>query len=180
MNMPQPGTPATTGAQATEPNELMVIAFPGEQKANEVLDVLRELQHEHMIELRNAAVVVRHADGRTEIHETRDFTTRQGVLAGALAGGLVGLLRGNALAGGAIGAAGGLLAGRLVDLGFPDQYLRDIATELTPGSSAIVAVVDFAHVTPAMAVLDQFDGGKILRHTLPADVAEKLSTVVED
>lgn len=180
MDMSQSGIPATSNAQATEPNELMVIAFPGEQKARQVLDVLRELQDEHMIELHNAAVVVRHADERTTIEETRDFTTRQGVLAGALAGGLIGLLRGNALAGGAIGAAGGLLASRLVDLGFPDQYLRDIATELTPGSSAIVAVVDFAHVTPAMAVLDQFDGGRILRHTLPADVAEKLSAVVED
>ena len=180
MNMSQAEFPATSNAQATEPNELMVIAFPGEQKARQVLDVLRGLRDEHMIELRNAAVVIRHADGRTTIEETRDFTTRQGMLAGALAGGLIGLLRGNALAGGAIGAAGGLVVSRLVDLGFPDQYLRDIATELTPGSSAIVAVVDFAHVTPAMAVLDQFDGGRILRHTLPADVAAKLSAVVED
>ena len=132
------------------------------------------------MELRNAAIVVRSADGRTTIKETRDFDARQGAIAGALAGGLIGLLRGNLLAGGAIGAAGGLLASQVVDLGFPDQYLKDIATELTPGSSAIVAVVDFEHVTPAMAVLDQFDGGKILRHTLPAEVAHKLSEVVED
>lgn len=180
MNMPQPGTQASAHTQPTDPNELMVIAFAGEEKAHQVLDVLRQMQDEHMIALRNAAVVIRHADGRTTIQETRDFDTRQGVIAGALAGGLIGLLRGNPLAGGALGAAGVLLASKVVDLGFPDQYLRDIATELKPGSSAIVAVVDFEHVTPAMAMLDQFDGGKILRHTLPADIAEKLAAVVED
>jgi uncharacterized membrane protein len=102
------------------------------------------------------------------------------VLAGALAGGLIGLLRGNALAGGAVGAAGGLVAARVLDLGFPDQYLSAIAAQLAPGSSAIVAVVDFAHVNPAMTVLDQFDGGTILRHTLPADVAQRLAAAVED
>jgi uncharacterized membrane protein len=158
----------------------MVIAFHDEGKADAVLEVLRQLDGEHVVALRDAAVVVRQANGQIAIHETRDFTTRQGVLAGALAGGLIGLLRGNALAGGAVGAAGGLVAARVLDLGFPDQYLSAIAAQLAPGSSAIVAVVDFAHVNPAMTVLDQFDGGTILRHTLPADVAQRLAAAVED
>lgn len=164
----------------SEPNELMVVAFPGEEKAQQVLEVLRQLHHEHIVVLHEAAVIVRQASGQLHITETHDFTAQQGTIAGALAGGLIGLLRGKPLEGGVIGAVGGLLASGVVDLGLPDHYLKDIAAELKPGYSAIVAVVDFEHVTPAMAVLDQFDGGTILRHTLPADVAAKLSAAVED
>ncbi len=165
---------------ASDPQELMVVSFPDENKAQEVLDVLKRLDHEGAAELRNAAIIRRGADGRISISETRDFDDKQGAIAGALAGGLIGLLRGHALAGAALGAAGGFGVSKVVDLGFPDAYLRDLAQQLQPGSSAIVAVVTFTNVEQAMTTLDQFDGGTIMRQTLPADVAQKLAAAVED
>ena len=167
-------------AMSADPNEVVVVSFPDENKAQEVLRVLKELEHEGAAQLRNAAIIRRGADGQVAIHETRDFDDKQGAIAGALAGGLIGLLRGHALAGAALGAAGGFGVSKVVDLGFPDAYLRDLAQQLQPGSSAIVAVVTFTNVEQAMTTLDQFDGGTILRHTLPADIAQKLAAVVED
>lgn len=96
------------------------------------------------------------------------------------ADGLIGTLRGELVGGAALGAATGPVARRVIDLGFPDVYLRDVARQLAPGSSAIVAVVTFTQVDQAMAVLDQFDGGTILRHTLAPAVAQQLSAVVQD
>lgn len=168
----------TTGH--TDPNELMVVAFPGEEKAQEVLRVLRQLHRERLTTLGNAAVIRRGADGRISIKETRDFDAKQGAVAGALAGGLIGALRGELVGGAALGAVAGLVASRVIDLGFPDAYLRELAQQLAPGSSAIVAVVTFTQVEQAMAILDQFDGGTILRHTLAPAVAQQLSAVVED
>lgn len=167
-------------SMSADPKELMVVSFPDENKAQEVLGVLKQLDHEGAAELRNAAIIRRSPSGEISIHETRDFDDKQGAIAGALAGGLIGLLRGHALAGAALGAAGGFGASKVVDLGFPDAYLRDLAEQLKPGSSAIVAVVTFTNVERAMATLDQFDGGTIMRQTLPPEVAQKLSAVVED
>lgn len=164
----------------TDPGELMVVAFPSEDKAQEVLRVLQQLHREHLATLGNAAIIRRDAGGHVTIKETRDFDAKQGAVVGALAGGLIGALRGELLGGAALGLAGGLVANKVIDLGFPDAYLRDLAQQLAPGTSAIVAVVHFTQVDQAMAILDQFDGGTILRHTLAPEVAQQLSAVVED
>jgi|SRR5579859_2269045 len=163
-----------------DPKELVVISFPDENKAQEALNVLKQLDHEGAAELRNAAIILRSASGEISIHETRDFDDQQGAIAGALAGGLVGLLRGHALSGAAIGAIGGFGVSKVVDLGFPDAYLRELAKQIQPGSSAIVAVVTFTKVDQAMTTLDQFAGGTIIRQTLPPEVAQKLAAAVED
>lgn len=163
-----------------DPNEMVVVAFPDEGKAEQALKVLRQLKNDQAVVLGNAAVIVRSKANHIAITETHDFNAKQGAIAGALAGGLVGLLKGNLLAGAALGGASGALASKVVDLGFPDAMLRQIGEQLTPGSSALVAVVHFAQVDEAMAVLDQFDSARILRHTLPADIAQKLAAVVED
>jgi uncharacterized membrane protein len=172
-------------AATTDPNELLVIAFPGENRAGDVLKSLQQLNHEHLIHLKNAAVVVRDDKGKIEIKETREFDPKQGALVGALAGGLLGELTSrNLLLGGALGAAGGYVAtrivdsGKIIDLGFKDDYLRAIADTLTPGSSAIVAIVHFDHVDQAMATLKQFSDGRILRQTLPPDVAQQVGTAL--
>lgn len=164
----------------TDPSELMVVAFPSEGKAQEVLRVLQQLHREHLAMLGNAAIIRRDAGGHVTIKETHDFDAKQGAVVGALAGGLIGALRGQMVGGAALGVAAGLVANKVIDLGFPDPYLHQLAQQLAPGSSAIVAAVHFTQVEQAMAILDQFDGGTILRHTLAPAVAQQLSAVVED
>jgi uncharacterized membrane protein len=172
-------------AATTDPNELLVVAFPGENRAGEVLKSLQQLDHDHLIHLKNAAVVVRDDKGKIEIQETHAFDPKQGAIVGALAGGLLGELTGrNLILGGALGAAGGYVAsrivdsGKIIDLGFKDDYLREIADSLTPGTSAIVAIVHFDHADQAVATLKQFSDGRILRQTLPPDVAQQVSAAL--
>src|SRR5260370_35829252 len=77
----------------TDPNEVVVVSFPGEQRAGEVLQALRQLSHEHVVALKNAATIVCHANGTIEIHETQDIDGKQGTLFGALAGGVLAALK---------------------------------------------------------------------------------------
>lgn len=161
-----------------DPQELLVVAFEGEKKAEEVLGELQKLNHEHLVHLRNAAIITRGHHGKVEIHETHDFDAKQGAVAGALAGGLLGMLRGNLVEGAAIGVAGGLIASKVVDLGFKDDYLQALGQNLTPNSSALVAVVHFDHADEAMKELD-LRGGKIIRQTLPDDVTQRLAAAVQ-
>ncbi|HEU5440739.1 MAG TPA: DUF1269 domain-containing protein [Ktedonobacterales bacterium] len=164
---------------ATEdPNEVLVVAFAGAGRAAQVLQNLQQLNHEHLIHLKNAAIITCDASGKINIHETHDFDSKQGAVAGALAGGLLGLLKGNLVEGALLGAGSGFVASKVVDLGFKDDYLREIATNLRPDSSAIVAMVLFEHADQAIAELN-VHGGTILRQTLPPDVAQKLSAAVQ-
>ena len=160
--------------------EMMVVAFDSEDEAEQVLDALKGLEGEHVIDLKSAAVVVRRADGKVRIKETKDFDARQGAIGGAVAGGLLGLLRGGLLKGAILGAAGGAAAGKVVDLGLEDDFLKEVGESLGTGTSAVVALVDFEQVDAAMEELDKFEGGRILRHTLSAEVYHKLSEAVED
>jgi uncharacterized membrane protein len=160
--------------------EMMVVAFENEYKADEVLSTLKQLDVEATVDLKSAAVVKRDAEGKVRIKETTDFDAKQGAIGGAVAGGLLGLLTGKLLVGALLGAAGGAVAGKEIDLGLNDEYLKSVGESLGSGTSAIVALVAFERVERAMEELDKFEGGTILRHTLSDEVYQQLSEAVED
>lgn len=142
---------------------------------------LRRLGDQRVLALGDAAVIRRRSDGDVEIEETADLDTKEGAIAGAAAGGLLGLLTGKGLVGGALlGGGGGALAAKGIDLGIDDGFLEDVAAGLEPASSAIVATVEFSDTTASMEALDQFEGGTIVHTTLPPEVVEEPSAALED
>ena len=91
---------------------LMVLDFDGIQTADEVLNKLRSLQKEHLIDLEDACVVERGKDGKVHIKQAVNLTAlgaARGGSMGALLGTLLGILFLNPLAGMAIGAVAGAL-----------------------------------------------------------------------
>ncbi len=163
------------------PTEMFVVSFEDEAKANEVLEALGELKDQQLVELGNAAVIRRSAEGDVDIEETADMDTKEGAIAGAVAGGLLGMLTGKGLVGGALlGAGGGALAAKGMDLGIDDDFLKKVGEGLQSGSSAIVATVEFTDAEAAMEALDRFSGGTILHTTLQPEIIEQLSAAVED
>ena len=161
-------------------HEMIVVAFENETDADQVLNSLKGLESMDIVDLKNAAVIVRDSSGVVKIKETSDFDTKQGALGGAAAGAVLGLLGGGLFKGAILGAAGGAAAGKFIDLGLDDDFLKSVGDSLAPNSSAIVALVDFEQVDRAMEELDKFAGGHIMRHALSDDVYQKLSDAVED
>ena len=161
-------------------HEMIVVAFENENDADQVLNSLKGMESMDIVDLKNAAVIVRDSSGEVKIKETSDFDTKQGALGGAAAGAVLGLLGGGFIRGALLGAAGGAAAGKFIDLGLDDDFLKAVGDKLGPNSSAIVALVDFEQVDRAMQELDKFEGGRIMRHTLSDDVYAKLSEAVED
>ena len=175
------GTTIAKGVGKDGPTEMFVVSFAGESEADEVLEALRHLNDQRLLALGDAAVVRRRSDGDIDIEETADMDTKEGAIAGAAAGGLLGLLTGKGLIGGALlGAGGGALAAKGLDLGLDDDFLNQIGEKLEPGSSAIVATVEFINTEASMEALDQFEGGTILHTTLSPEIVEQLSAAVED
>ena len=121
-------------------NDLLVIAFPTEQKAEEVRQKLLELQKEYLIELGDAVVAVKHEDGKIKLNQMIN-TTAAGAVSGTFWGLLVGTLFALPLVGAAIGAASGALGGSLADFGINDDFMREVAEAVPPGGAALFLLV---------------------------------------
>ena len=157
------------------PVELVIAAFNDEHKAKETLKILKELEKEEIIMLVNAAVMVKDEKGKVKLKETQDLDSKQGALFGAIAGGLIGLLGGPAgvLVGAAAGAATGGVAAHKIDMGFPDETLKEIQGALTPGSSAILALIQHEWIDRVVEELEK-QGASLFREALKAEIAEQL------
>ena len=142
-------------------SDLVFISFPTEEKAEEVRQKVLELQKEYLIELEDAVVVVKTPDGKIKLNQLMN-TTAVGALTGAMWGTLVGMLFLMPMVGTALGAASGALAGKLSDAGIDDQFMREAANALQPGSAGLFLLI---HKMTTDKVLDDLRGvgGTVLR-----------------
>src|SRR5690242_11039251 len=106
--------------------DLVVVAFPSEEKAEEVRQKLLGMQKEYLIELGDAVVAVKQPNGQVKLNQLFS-PVAAGAASGALWGALLGLILLSPLLGAALGAAGGALGGRLSDVGINDQFMHDVA-----------------------------------------------------
>ena len=153
------------------PVELILASFDGEQTAEKALKDLKDLQKDGVISIANAAVLVKHADGKASFKETEDVRAPAGALFGAIVGGLVGLLGGPAgvIVGAAAGAATGGVAAHEIDMGFSDKNLKEIEALLPNGSSAIIALVTLDWVDKVVQALEALNA-RLWRQALKDDV----------
>ncbi len=157
------------------PVELLVAAFNDEGEAGEVLKDMRGLDREGVIQILNAAVMIKKENGKVSIRETEDVRGGRGALFGAVAGALVGLLGGppGVIVGAVAGAATGGIAAEALDMGFSNETLRDLQESLKPGSSAIIALIQHEWVDRVVAELEQY-GAALFHEVLKAGIAAQL------
>jgi uncharacterized membrane protein len=89
-------------------SDLVFIAYPTEQKAEEIRQKVLAMQREYLIELGDAVVVVKDAQGRIKLNQLMNLTAA-GAATGALWGTLIGFIFLMPLLGTALGAASGAL-----------------------------------------------------------------------
>lgn len=128
--------------------QLVVLGFDGLSAADEVLNKLRSLKAQHLLDLEDAVVVERDAEGKVHMKQAVNLTklgATSGGLSGALWGTLVGLLFLNPLAGMVIGASAGAgagaLSGSLMDYGVNDEFVKQLSQTIPNNSSALFVLV---------------------------------------
>src|SRR5262249_46956987 len=165
-------------------SNLVVLGFDGIHTADEVLNKLRSLQKEYLIDLEDACVVEREKNGKVYIKQAVNLTAlgaAAGGSRGALWGALVGLLFLNPLAGMAIGAitgaGAGALSGSLTDYGISDAFVKKLSETIPANSSALFIL--FKHVNEDK-VLPEIEPYKprVLRSSLSNDAEKKLGTAL--
>ena len=145
-------------------SDLVVIAFPTEAKAEEVRQKLLAMQKEYLIELDDAVVAVKDAQGSIKLNQMINMTTT-GAVSGTFWGTLIGLIFMMPLVGAAMGAASGALGGALTDLGINDKWMKETAAAIAPGTAALFVLVSKA---TADKVLDRLkgEGGTVMKTSL--------------
>ena len=119
---------------------LVVIGYHAPYEAEEVRLKLRKLQSEYLIDLEDAVVAVKDSAGKVKLHQAINLTAA-GAVSGGFWGSLIGLIFLNPLLGLAVGATAGAVSGALSDIGIDDNFMKELAATMTPGSSALFVLV---------------------------------------
>src|SRR5271157_3329470 len=157
--------------------DLVEIAFPSEEKAEQVRQKLLDMQREYLIELSDAVIAVKQPNGRVKLNQLFN-PTASGAVSGTFWGALIGMIFLMPLAGAAIGAASGALGGALADAGIDDKFIKDAAKTLQSGDAALFVLIRKITADKVLAAL-QGEGGTVLRtsfdHTKEAALREALA-----
>ena len=121
-------------------SELIVLAFDNEQGAFRARDKLLDIQKGRMLQLADAAVVVRQQDGKVKVKQLQNLVG-SGALGGTFWGLLIGLLFAAPWMGLVLGTAAGAAVGALTDYGVDDKFIKRVGTTIQPGHSALFLLI---------------------------------------
>jgi uncharacterized membrane protein len=165
-------------------SELVAVSYPDVYRAGEVCAALQRLQKEFLIDMEDAAYITREQDGKIKLHQTQpvvSLATGIGATRGTIWGALIGLLFMQPLlgmaAGAVLGAAGGAMAGRMSDYGIPDQFMKDLAGKLQPGTSMLFVLFRKVTWDKVLPHISQY-GGTIMHSTLTTEAEARLQSAL--
>jgi uncharacterized membrane protein len=159
-------------------SHLIVVGYDDVHKADEVRMMLLKLQHEYLIDLEDAVIAVKRPDGKIKLNQAVNLTA-MGAVQGSFWGMLVGAIFLSPFLGAAIGSATGALTGALTDVGVNDNFMKEVAASLKPGTSALFILVKSA--TPdKVAEHLKGTGGTIIRTSLSHEDDTKLAAVLQE
>jgi uncharacterized membrane protein len=161
-------------------SELVVVTYPDVYRAGEVCATLQRLQKQFLIDIEDIAFVTREQDGKLKLHQTVNVVgaaSSMGAFRGTLWGGLIGLLflqpALGMIAGAALGAAGGAIAGKSIDYGISDSFMKELAEKVQPGTSALFVLFRKATWEKVLDQIAQY-GGTVMHSSLSPEAEARL------
>jgi uncharacterized membrane protein len=158
-------------------SHLVVVSFDNAEEAGRVRETLRSAEKADYLSLDDSAVIVKDEEGKIHVKNEMD----RGVQIGAIGGGLLGLLLASIffpVAGLLVGALAGGLIGKSVDLGIDQKFVKEVADDLEPNTSAIFFVVREANPDVAVAALKPYKG-TVRQTSFPPEAEEELRRILK-
>lgn len=159
-------------------SNLIVIVYPDELQAQQVRLDFMKMSKEYLVTLEDAVIAVKKPDGKVKLLQMYHLAAG-GAISGALWGALIGLIFMMPIFGLVVGAGTGAIAGALSDVGISDSFMKELASSLQPGSSALFVLVDSPITDKVMADL-QGTGGKIIQSSLSTVDQDKLQKILDE
>lgn len=157
---------------------LIVIVYPDELQAEQVRLDFMKMSQEYLVTLQDAVIAVKKQDGRVKLLQMYHLALG-GAISGALWGTLIGLLFMMPIFGLVVGAGTGAVAGALTDAGISDSFMKQLASTLKPGNSALFVLVDSPITDKVMEDL-KGTGGTIIQSSLSNIDQEKLQKALDE
>jgi uncharacterized membrane protein len=164
-------------------SKLLVISFEDGLRAQEFLLAVAGIQKREDIQLHDAVLITRDADGHSHVRETTDVTPGQAGVGAGVWGLLLGTLLGGPIGGLVVGAAsagGGALFAKLVDTGVKDETIEQLRKTVPPGRTAVALLVSHVSVADLQRELARFPNAELVETDLPdAAVAAVQNALLE-
>ena len=151
-------------------SKLLVISFDDGLRAQEFLLAVARLQGKNEIQLHDAVLIARDADGGSHVRETTDVSPGQAGVGAGVWGLLLGTLFGGPIGGLVVGAAsagGGALFAKLVDTGVKDETIQQLRKTVPPGRVAVALLVSHVSVADLQRELARFPHAELVETDLP-------------
>jgi uncharacterized membrane protein len=149
---------------------LAAISFGDDLKAVEFMTAVTRLARDKKLALHDAVFVVKTAEGKTYVRETKDLQPAQTAIGAGLWSGLFGLLLGGPvgmLIAGGIGAGAGAVTAKVVDVGVTDDFVAQLREMVQPGTTTVAVLADHVDTEAVLAELSRFEGGRYITGNLP-------------
>jgi uncharacterized membrane protein len=158
-------------------SDLIIVGYDDEFKAEEVRLMLLKMKKDYLIDLEDAAIAIKNENGKIKLDQMLNLTAA-GALSGGFWGALIGLLFMNPILGIAVGTATGAVSGALTDVGVNDRFMKDLASTMKNGSSALFVLVRKATPDKVLQELEG-TGGKIIKTSLSHEDEKKLQMALD-
>jgi uncharacterized membrane protein len=157
-------------------SDLIVVSFESEDDAAAALEALRGVQSAGGVDIADAAVIRKDADGKTHVKGTLDGSA----IAGAAIGGGLGLLFTVffPVVGLTIGAIGGAVVGHAVSDRIDKDFVREVTDKLEGGHSALFVLLRGRNTAGVRASLRPMEGGTVIQTTLDPELEEEVRKAI--
>ena len=163
-------------------SQLIVIGYPDSAAAERARDELLALSHDYLTRLSEVVVATRDEKGRLRLSHVVDFWTL-GTALGSIGGLLLGIIFLHPVFGVLAGAAAGTMRGVLSDNGIDDDFANALADLLRPGQAALLLRRD---LIPEQEMRDEVieklasSGGRVLKTDLAPEQERRLREAFEE
>lgn len=144
---------------------LVGISFGDPFRASEFLTAAHGLASKGSLRLEDAVILVKDADGKTVVQETKDPQPMQSAMSGAVWAGLFGLILGGPVgwaAGAALGAGAGAITAKVMDVGVPDEWVAWFREAVQPGTTTVVLLLGELDQDALVVEAKRFTGGELV------------------
>ena len=153
-------------------SEMIVLGFENETEADKFGATLAQLQKDMIVQLQDAAEVIRDADGKPHVKHGNHLVGI-GAMGGAFWGMLFGFIFLVPFLGLAIGAAMGALFGKMGKTGIDRQVLEQMGDAVPPGKAGWFLLISQMTEDKFLAAV-QGTNAKLVRSNLSHDQEEEL------
>ncbi|MDX1412995.1 MAG: DUF1269 domain-containing protein [Candidatus Promineifilaceae bacterium] len=148
---------------------IIIVTFDDMDKAGQAYDSIHSMENENLVLLKDAEVIVKNAEGKISVKETRDVSTRRGVITGGTLGLIIGIVVGGPIVGLIAGGLLGAWTAKKIDLGISEDKIKSVTDDMKNESSALFLQIEKAEEKDWLAAVIRESGGNVVELELSED-----------